>query len=123
MSIFYKEGQGDYLGGGDYAVSREARLWWFAPSVVLGAITALAIGVGFFWWGVGGSVRTYQHHMDAQACQVWGKQTDRPVRFTNYNFWSWGCLTPGFNGKWVTNTQYKFFAPNTSNLNVGVTTR
>ena len=118
--IFFKVVTTDNYWEGRKRNEIKPRLWWVIPAWVIGSILALSVVIGFFWWGVGGGIRTYQHHQDANACAIWGKQTDRPVRFVNYNFWSWDCLTQGFNGKWVSNKDPKYFAPNTSNFNVTV---
>jgi hypothetical protein len=74
--------------------------------------------VMFFWWGVGGGIRDYQHSQDQQACRVFQEETGHETRFVNYNFWTWDCLTPGFNGKWVSIHSPSLYQPNTTDLNL-----
>jgi hypothetical protein len=40
-------------------------------------------------------------HYDKAACHSFGDNTGRTVKFVNYTYWRWDCLTPSTDGKWI----------------------
>ena len=47
------------------------------------------------------AVRPISRHYDAASCHSFGKQSGRTVRFVDYTYWKWDCLTPSSDGKWI----------------------
>ncbi len=68
--------------------------FWGVLAVVLGG-AVLVFGAIMF----GG--RTITRHYDSIECRSFGQQSGREVKFVDYNYWSWGCLTPTTDGKWI----------------------
>lgn len=66
---------------------------WFL-AVVVG-------GMALFMGGVLLTIRYVSHHYDTVRCDQWALATNRPTKFVDYHFWSWDCLTPDENGKWI----------------------
>jgi hypothetical protein len=103
-------------------IKRRLRKWIRRLGSFVGWATLWAVGLFAFamfcWWGVGGSIRNYQHSQDEQACRVFQEETGHKTRFVNYNFWTWDCLTPGFNGKWVSDKSPSLYQPNSTDLNL-----
>jgi hypothetical protein len=40
-------------------------------------------------------------HYDKASCHTYAQTTGRQTRFVTYTFWSWDCLTPAADGKWI----------------------
>lgn len=55
--------------------------------VAFGSIAVLAAAGVFIGRNIG-------HHYGINNCHRWGQTTDRQVKFVDYSWWSWGCLTP-----------------------------
>lgn len=45
--------------------------------------------------------RYVEHHYSKASCNAFGLTSGREVRFVDYTFWSWDCLTPASDGKWI----------------------
>lgn len=64
------------------------------------SLLAGVIVLGFFalaFWGLIALSKTNDYH----TCISFGKETNREVRFVNYTFFRWDCLTPAKDGKWI----------------------
>lgn len=46
-------------------------------------------------------IRGIGHHYDNKTCHRFGDESGREVRFVDYSFWTWDCLTPTSDGKWI----------------------
>jgi hypothetical protein len=73
---------------------------WFEiiASIVGGGLALIAIVVG---------VRMVDHHYQVSTCEGFGTATTRTVKFVDYSFWKYECLTPSKDGKWVTTDQLR----------------
>ena len=65
--------------------------------IVSGLITAVLLLVG----GIMFIGRNVSHHYDKAACHSFAQRTGRTVKFADYTYWSWDCLTPSTDGKWI----------------------
>lgn len=65
----------------------------FMAAVMVGVVAFVAVIV------VG--IRYAGHHVDTGACHTFGVQTERTVKFVDYSWWTWDCLTPAHDGKWI----------------------
>lgn len=45
----------------------------------------------------------WQHSLDATACTTFGAQSNRQVKFVDYSWGNWDCLTPSSDGtnRWI----------------------
>lgn len=64
-------------------------------------VAALLVAVVLVVGGIGLVARQVTHHYDASNCRRFGQETSREVRFVEYTFWSWDCLTPSGAGQWI----------------------
>lgn len=71
---------------------------WFIVIAFIGVLAALPFGA-----------RQLSHHYDAAGCHRFGTESSREVRFVDYTFWSWDCLTPTSDGKWIPTDQLRDF--------------
>jgi hypothetical protein len=46
-------------------------------------------------------------HYDKAACHTFGDRSNREVRFVTYTYWSWDCLTPTVDGKWISTSRLR----------------
>ena len=42
-----------------------------------------------------------EKHYDRAGCHSFADRTGRETRFVEYTYWSWDCLTPSEDGKWI----------------------
>lgn len=70
--------------------------WAFATIVtgVVAAVCVIALAVAVV-------ANRISKHYDKAACHSYSTNTGRQVRFVTYTFWSWDCLTPAADGKWI----------------------
>jgi hypothetical protein len=72
--------------------------FWEGPlGLVAFVVVTLVVVVG----GLGIGIRQISHHYDVANCGRFGEESGREVRFVDYTFWSWDCLTPTQDGKWI----------------------
>lgn len=45
--------------------------------------------------------RMIDHHLEVNKCNGFGHQTNREVKWADYSFWNYECLTPTKDGKWI----------------------
>ena len=70
------------------------------------AVIALGVtGLIFLLLIVGG--RQIDHHYEQNKCHGFGQATGRVVKWADYSFWNYECLTPSKDGKWVTTDQLR----------------
>jgi hypothetical protein len=48
-------------------------------------------------------------HYDRAACHSFATQTERQTKFVTYTYWSWDCLTPTGDGKWISTDNLREF--------------
>lgn len=46
-------------------------------------------------------INTVAHHYDRVNCTAFGVNSGREVKFVDYSYFSWACLTPTSNGMWI----------------------
>jgi hypothetical protein len=49
---------------------------------------------------IGGACRTGRY-FDKRSCYSFGQQSGRETKFVDYTFFSWDCLTPTTDNKWI----------------------
>lgn len=96
--------------------------WWIALALALGSglffligcfvhegiwLISGALALAFFLFGIGMVVRDVGHHYDVAACSSFGEQSNREVKFVDYTYWSWDCLTPTTDGKWISTSRLR----------------
>jgi hypothetical protein len=50
------------------------------------------------------SITEIARGFDHRACIAFGQTSEREVRFTEYTYVAWDCLTPTSDGKWISTT-------------------
>lgn len=46
-------------------------------------------------------IRYAQHYYDHKNCTAFSVNTGRETKFVDYTWWSWDCLTPTKDGKYI----------------------
>lgn len=69
------------------------------------AVVSVIVGICAFV-GVFASMATHysaewSRNIDAKSCALYSKQTGRQTKFVDYTHYSWDCLTPSRDGKWI----------------------
>lgn len=82
---------------------------WGMITFVLGGLAAIIVVVFVIAALI---VVPISRHYDAAACHSFGKQSDRTVRFVNYTYWKWDCLTPSSDGKWISTSMLRDLTDN-----------
>ncbi len=59
-------------------------------AIVVGIVVIFTVGLT----SMGASI-------DSGSCQQFGVNSNRETRFVRYNYFSWDCLTPSKDGKWI----------------------
>lgn len=75
------------------------KIGW-ALTLIFGGI-ALFIVVGVL------TTTPISRHYDHLNCRKFGQNTGRVVKFVNYSYWSWECLTPSRDGRWIPTSQLR----------------
>lgn len=68
----------------------ELRFALTALSVILVLTIGLVLGINGL-----------AHHYDEVNCTQFGASANRTVKFVDYSYWSWACLTPTRDGQWI----------------------
>lgn len=63
---------------------------------IAGCVAAVAAFVGI---ALGANAWDRSNH--EASCVAFSHETGRETRFVKYTTWSWDCLTPGSDGKWI----------------------
>lgn len=74
----------------------DVRVAWIA---FIGAVMIAVIVVGAVIVG-----RDLDHNLGVRECHTFGRESRREVQFVDYSYWSWDCLTPSSDGKWISTT-------------------
>jgi len=45
--------------------------------------------------------------VDHRSCTAFGQAANREVKFVEYTYFSWDCLTPTVDGKWISTTRLR----------------
>ena len=80
--------------------------FWGFMAASLGGIV-LAVGTLI----VGGT--ELDRGFDHRACTAFSGASNRTTKFVEYTYWSWDCLTPTADGKWISTTLLREFAEST----------
>jgi hypothetical protein len=64
---------------------------------VVGILMACAVFVAAVLVGV----RYFAHAIDETQCAGFAVGADREVKFVDYSWFTWDCLTPSTDGKWI----------------------
>lgn len=78
-------------------------LGWLVPVVVA------VVGFAVLFGGLLVGVREIGHYLDQRTCAAFGVQANRTVKFSDYTYWTWECLTPAKNGKWISTDRLRDF--------------
>jgi len=76
----------------------------------VGLIVVAVLMVAVILFGVVGfTVRNITIHYDRAACGAFADKTSRETKFVSYTYWSWDCLTPSGDGKWISTANLREF--------------
>jgi hypothetical protein len=73
---------------------------WVEAIIGLFAIVVICVLIVF-------GCRMVDHHYQVSVCNGFGQATGREIKFVDYTFWNYECLTPSKDGKWVTTDQLR----------------
>ena len=71
--------------------------FWAFTTFVGVIVVAITVFVG----GIGVVVTEVSRGFDHRTCTSFGREAEREVRFVEFTYFSWDCLTPDSNGKWI----------------------
>lgn len=46
-------------------------------------------------------INNWARSVERDTCYSFASQSNREVKFVSYTQWSWDCLTPSKDGKWI----------------------
>lgn len=80
------------------------RMGWFmlATLLVIAGIVTAGVAIGI----------PVQRHFDRVACRSFAVNANRETKFVIYNFFSWDCLTPTGDGRWISTDNLREFGDN-----------
>lgn len=67
---------------------------------IIAILSTIAIGVILLVFGVNLLCKT----VDRNVCTNFSMASERDVKFAEYNYFMWDCLTPSSDGKWISAT-------------------
>lgn len=47
------------------------------------------------------AVVVFVAHLDRASCNAFADNSGRETRFVRYTYWTWDCLTPQADGRWI----------------------
>lgn len=71
--------------------------FWAVTTIVGFLVVVAALLTG----GLGVAITEVTRGFDHRTCTAFGNEADREVRFVEFTYFSWDCLTPDSNGKWI----------------------
>lgn len=61
---------------------------------ILGVLLAILGLLGAITFGSLLIFRNTTHRLGIEDCRHWAEAYNRPVKFVDYDYWGWNCLTP-----------------------------